>query len=396
MNRAFSRFRPMLTLEPSASAPMVLRGIPHAWAALEKPTAEMKWFERLLPIQYRLSFSAIEGLEAYAVNRAGDLEEDQRSAAWRRLLKWRSRYSKLDLPRKIALIEVLAQLCLYADVESLLAEGGVPLSGILNEAQSCYAYWRAFIPFMLYEGVVAGRAEAVLESARRATPRTRIRLIAALKYMVLNLEKKIAAPGINDARRIAEGALADLEDELSPAEALCWRSKFWRTVCYFPFHERDFKELARQLDLAESSAREAVVKSRRGGAFAVGFAAENLHAVLATRAITQMHLERPRDAMPWLREMIAMDPQGSWQRVGLGRALFALEEFEEARTELSAGLSLAAAGREDACRWLGKCEEKLGRAKEARLWRERAESSRSASQKIRTGGKPYIDAPLLK
>jgi hypothetical protein len=366
----------MLALETSASAPVVMRGIIPSWERLGRPAEDGAWHERVLPARFRPSFAAVPGLEAYAVGLADALPEALRTPAWRKLVELCGRFDELTLPEKSGLAQVLGQLCLFPQLERLLPADGT--ASRLGEQEAALAYWRALTPFMLYEPDWLDRTQVFLRIAEAAPRAGRARLIAALKFLILNLEHRRECPELMQGRKLAEDALEELRARAPDWEASIWTSKWWRTVCYFPFHKNDFERLERELGSALDCAERAIGMAAGAGPFARSFAEENLHAVLATWGVTLMHLGRAPDAVPWFERMVAADPQGSWQRIGLGKALLAAGESDRAADAFEKGFELAALGRDQACEGLALCMAKLGRADDERRWREQASRLRAS------------------
>lgn len=366
----------MLAIEDSATAPVVMRGILPSWRRLESAGEDGPWHERVLPARFRPSFGGVPGLEGYAVGFADRLPERLRSPAWRRLVGFCARATEMPPSTRAALAQVLGQLCLFPELERCLSGTPAVPAGPLDEIEGLLAYWKAFLPFMLREPEWLGRTATLLRLAEAAQSGTRIRLIAGLKFLVLNLEHRQDHPELRQGLDLAERALKALCARVPSWEGFVWRSKYWRTVCYVPFlageHARLNRELQRALDLAER----AVTAASGQGAFAASFAEENLHAVLATRGIAWMHLRRPKEAEPYFERMAALDPNGAWQRIALARTRLAGGHVERAAADFKNALALAALERESACDGLARCMARLGRPAEERRWRRAAESVR--------------------
>lgn len=376
---AEERFRSFVRLEPSepAKTPMIMRGTLHPMRYLEgQEGTQRRFYERSLPGIFRHSFAAVEGLEPYAVTYAAQLPERFRSPAWKRLLDWQARYPTLDLEQKVAVLVLSNKLCLNHDVEKMLAGDGPMLKGSRwSDAQAYYAHQRARNPFMVREGQVKHAPEVFIEVFDKAPASSRIKFIASNKFIVYSFEHKKVTKETYRARAVNRRTLNGLRGKVSPCEAKVWESKFWRCDTYFPDYEKDQKELDRQLVLLIETAREAVRLSaleKDRDPFLPHFAEENLHAASATSGIIRMHHKRFADALPHFLRMIEIDPLGAWQRVAVGRMLFELGRFDEALPQFKLGYELAAVARNYACDWLSSCCEKLGRAQEAREWKELA------------------------
>jgi tetratricopeptide (TPR) repeat protein len=369
---AFERFRPMLALEPSASAPVAMRGIVPSWERFERADHHAPWFERVLPARFRPSFAGVPGLEAYASGFAAGVPARKRSAPWRRLVDACGRPKELTTGQKAGLAQLLGQLCLFPELERLLAAEPVPPGGELDEGEALLAYWKAFTPFMLYEPDWLDRTEVLLRVAESAKSGTRVRLIAALKFLVLNFENGGSHARMTDALGIAERAAMSLCHRVPSWESFIWQSKLWRTICYIPFHAGDHDRMEREFAWSLEFAERAIQEAAGAGATAKAYADENLHAVLATRAVACMHLKRPIEAEAWFQRMADLDPGGEWQRIGLGRARLASGRAELAAEDFRTALEISAFNQTDACDGLAQCMDLLERKEEARGWRDEA------------------------
>jgi hypothetical protein len=371
---------------------MIMMGIHHAWRLLEGHEGKaLRWFERMLPNRFRLSFAAVDGLEANAVHRSGRLPAASCSSDWRRLLDWQARYPSLDLERKGALLMLNNKLCLNLDNERLLAGDGPLLNGSRwSEAEAHYAYQRAFDPFMVREGLAKDKPEVLVEVFEKAPKGTRIKFMASTKFLVLCFEHGKVTTETSRALTVSRRDLEDLRGEVSPSEGKVWESKFWRCASYFPYHEKDDKKLWRQIGQAEEAAHEAIELAGKEGAkdkFLPDFAAENLHGVYATAGIARMQRKRYAEALKCFMSMVEMDPLGAWQRAAVGRALCELGRFDEALPQLEWAVKFGVIDRDEACARLSFCCERLGRAAEARLWKEKGENISSAIRALGTAAR---------
>lgn len=381
----------------------MLGGILEAWDILEGKRPETFWFERILPISYRLSFAALAGLEGYAVGCAKDLPPALRSKAWIRLLDWVRRYKILSPRRQVALLQLLSKLCLYWDVQDLLDRNPGGGSASEGEARGWLAYIRAWNPFLLWGPALKDRTEGLLEAAQAAPPSTRARYVAALRCLVLELERKRMGPRFRRAEITTRETLAGLAGRIPPYELAIQRSKLRRALSYVPFLASDAEGTRRELALSQELAEEAFAQLPSGRAARSGpawsFARENLHAVLATRAVTEMHLKKPARALPWFARMRAMDPWGAWHRIGAGRACLGLGRLDEAKEEYLAAYELGAFGREEAADGLALCAERAAKREESKAWRRSAaeiraktQAAQAAVEKGRPAGPPDIKA----
>lgn len=374
------RFRSFTLLEesPPAKTPMIMRGTLHALRLLEgQAGSALRWYERMLPDKFRLAFAAVEGLEAHAVTHAERLPASARTPAWESLLAWHARYAELDLAQKGRLLMLNNKLCLNRDNERLLASDAEPgfKGASWTEAEAHYAYQRAFSPFMTREGAVKDKPEVFVEIFEKAPSGSRIKFMASNKFMVLCFEHGRYTEATKKALEVNRRALRDLQAAVSPAEGTIWECKFWRGATYFPDREKNDAELWRQMALAVEKGEEGAALARGEAAedpFLPHFAAESLHGALATAGITSMHHKRHENALGFFSRMVELDPLGAWQRTAVGRMLFELGRYEEAKAQFELAQDLAAIGRDDACERLARCCEKLGRPKEAEAWSERA------------------------
>lgn len=370
------RFRPFTTLEPSSETPTIMGGILHALRLADDPSGELVWYERVLPARFRRDLADCPGLKDYAVVSAEAVPAGKRSAAWERLLGWKKSFGSLDRRRRAAVYKLLGALCFYGDAQALAAAEPLTLDGPLDDVQANYDYLRVHDRFMLHEREMqddlGDQTLPLLRIAERSPKGSRIRMISVLKFLVLNLEHKRLG-GLNaGADALARETLRDLRGALGQTEYLCMESKYWRTACYFPFYDKLDREVDRQLDLAEAAADRAIAAARGGSDFEAGFAAENIHAVVATKAIVAMHRRDPAGALAQLGRMARLDPLGAWQRFGAGKALLLLGRPEEAREELQAGFDLAPPVMEEAYGLMARCLKELGKSEEQKVWERRA------------------------
>ncbi|HEX4048994.1 MAG TPA: tetratricopeptide repeat protein [Elusimicrobiota bacterium] len=376
---ALERFKPFLRLEETPRPPLRICGLLETLACLERPDPGSDvWFERSLPVKFRLSFANVPGLEPYAVSFADSLPREFASRNWVRLSGWKKEFPSLDARRRIVLLKLLGMLGLYWDNEELFRKSPPPRGGEGEEAAE-YAFLRLSNTQMLFEPQIADGFAGMLEVARLAPGGARIRLVAALRFMTFNLERGVADGRVRAADRIARETLARLKRTEPPDRAEIHESKYRRTASFFPFLKKDYAGAHEALALSERSARRALEKAGPG---ALAFARENLYAVLATRVVVDSRAGRHAAALAWADEMVALDPEGSWQRLSRGMALFELGELDRARAELEECLRLAPPCHDEARLWLSRCLRRQGRLEEAGLREKEAAEAEARMRRL--------------
>ncbi|MFI5347147.1 MAG: hypothetical protein ACHQ51_12310 [Elusimicrobiota bacterium] len=369
---ALERFKPFLRLEETPRPTLRIGGLLETLERLERPDSNPEiWFERSLPVKFRLAFAQVEGLQAYAVSFADALPTSCASKNWLRLTEWKRNFASLDPRRKIILLKLHGMLGLYWDNEELFqaAPPAFPRDG--GEFSAEFSFLRLSNTQMLFEPQINDGFAGMLEVAERAPEGARIRLIAALRFMTFNLERGVVDGRVRAADRIARAALARLKKTEPEEQARIHESKYWRTASYFPFLNKDYAGSAEILARSERLARSALDMA---AATARVFAEENFYAVLATHVVVESRAGRHAAALSWADELVALDPEGSWQRLSRGMALYELAELDRAREELEACLRLAPPCHDEARQLLSRCLRGLGRPKEAeRLEKEAAD-----------------------
>lgn len=369
---ALERFRPYLTLKASPRTPLLVGGIIHAYDMMERPEAPLAWFERNIPERYRLDLASQRGLQPFAVDGADKVSTSSRSEEWRRLLRWKTGYRALDARGKLALLRLLSSLSFYQDTERLTADAEPKLERPLDEVAANHAYIRLADRFMLHERELITKTAPFRRIAEQSPKGSRIRVIAAVKYMTLNLEHALVDDSVREMEGFARAAVDELGDGVSPAEKHALESKYWRTVSYFPHLNEDFGEMAKRLEMAEETARRALQAAKTGSDFDRGYAAENIYAVIATKAIAATHLDRPDEARGHYDRLIDLDPLGAWQRFGLARTLARQGEHALALDQLKAAFHLAPPLLPEGWTLMANCLKSLGCEAEAKTWEKRA------------------------
>lgn len=377
-----ARFDPLLRLAASPRVPLMIQGIEHAWALHLKPQPKPVWFERFLTPQFRAAFAAIDGCDAFAVAAARDVPVSRRTAQWRQLLDSMGCYGEYDLSRKTALLRLLGALSLYGDVEALAAGDPPPVAGPWSETQCHYALILERVRFILREPEMKRRdVLSFLDIAERAPDRAPVRLEAAIFFLSRALEQGLPKTDLARADALAQKALASLKPILPRGEFSRWQSKYWRCVSYAPYLIGRHDEARNCLDQAEAAARDCIRRTSKGDPL---LGLEDLYGVLTTKVLTEIKLGFPERCRATLAELIAMDPEGSWQRMELGKVLMAAGDLEGARAQLAEGVRLGPPRRAAACRLLVDCCSRLGRREEANAWRREGERL-NAAERFRGG-----------
>ncbi|NNN04469.1 MAG: tetratricopeptide repeat protein [Elusimicrobia bacterium] len=372
------RFDPFLRLVRSSRVPLMIQGVEHAWDLYCRRVPDPVWFERFLTPQFRAAFAAVDGCEEFAVFSAADVPPSKRSPRWRRLLKSMGHYADFDLPQKTALLRLLGTLGLYGDVEILAAGDPPPGAGAWSDMQCRQRLILERVRFLLREPEMKRRQVlAFRDIAERAPARAPVRLEAAIFFLSRALEQGLPRGDVARGTALAREALASLKDVLAPWEYLRWDSKYWRCISYEPYLRGRPDEARRQLARAEESARDCIRRTPPGEAL---FGLEDLYGVLTTTVLTEIKLGRPERCRGILQELISMDPEGSWQRLELGRVLAAAGDVEGAMDSLSEAVRLGPPRRAEACRLLAQCCSTLGRRARAEEWRRESERLKKAEE----------------
>jgi tetratricopeptide (TPR) repeat protein len=349
----------------------MIQGVERAWKLHRRPEPNPVWFERFLTPQFRAAFAAIDGCEAFAVHRAGDVPTARRTPAWRELLQSISDYPEYDLARKVGLLRLLGTLSLYRDLESLAGVDSPAAEGRMSRTEAEYRLIIERVRFILREPRMQRREVlAFLNIARRAPEGTTIRLEAAIFFLSRALEKNLPVSDIAAGESLAQETLATLKKALPAWDFTRWDSKYWRCISYKPYLLGRHDEARRQLERAEKSARECQERTPRG---VPDFGLEDLYGVLTVKVLTEMKLGYPGRCRAPLHELIQIDPEGSWQRLELARVLIAAGDLDGAIEQLKENVRLGPPRRAAAGRLLAECYERSGRSQEADRWRREAD-----------------------
>lgn len=378
---ALERFKPFLRLEATPRPTLRIGGLLETLERLERPDSNPEiWFERYLPPKFRLAFAQVDGLADYAVSFADALPKSCASKNWLRLTEWKRNYASLDLERKIILLKLHGMLGLYWDNEELFQAEPPVFARDGGEGSAELSFLRFSNTQMLFEPQIDDGFAGMLQVAERAPEGSRIRLIAALRFMTFNLERGVADGRVQTAHRIARAAVSSLKKTEPPEQARIHESKYWRTASFFPFLNGDYDGSTDSLARSERLARRALETAAPASRV---FAEENLYAVLATHVVVASRAGRHASALSWADQMVSLDPEGSWQRLSRGMALFEIGRLDRAREELEACLQLGPPGREEARQLLSRCLRAQGRLEEAeRCEREAADLKAKMSRLV--------------
>ncbi|MEU3459166.1 hypothetical protein ABZ721_04310 [Streptomyces sp. NPDC006733] len=264
-------------------------------------------YQRLMPPAFRGNLVGESGLAEFAVTHPADLPQHLRTPAWEQLCAWVDTFKSADPDRQLLTSALLFRLGFGRLVLDLVPQR--PAADLTGAAELRLHHWRDLVR---YVGSIGGSRQQVAAPttsfavARHPDCPLRLRFVIAVFAVVFHARETKSLDEALAWRATAEQALAELlaDPACTPLDRLMLESRFYRSVTYVPFLQRDEARLIAEMDRAEELAR-AIASTTPYEEF---LRRENLRACLESRSKEALAFGRDDLAHQRITEVIALDP----------------------------------------------------------------------------------------
>ncbi|MEV4612531.1 hypothetical protein AB0K43_08010 [Kitasatospora sp. NPDC049258] len=286
---------------------------------------EVNW-QRLMPPAFRGNLIRESGLSEFAVARPADLPERLRTPAWDKLCRWLADFDAFDTEGRHRIAVVLYRLGFGKLVLDLVPK--VPVADLRTPEELRLHHW---LDTVRYVGSVGRQVVAPVHSfeiAERPDCPTHLRFVIAVFAVVFHARQTRSVEEARRWRRIGAECLTELlaQDGRSPFEKMMMESRFYRSVSYVPFLERDRALLGRDMDRAEELARAVPAD----GEYQEFLKRENLRACLESRSKERYAFGEDEAAHRLVAEALALDPYEPKTHIELAESLVQRGRYREA------------------------------------------------------------------
>ncbi|MCZ4121083.1 tetratricopeptide repeat protein [Streptomyces sp. H39-S7] len=286
-------------------------------------------YQRLMPPAFRGNLVRESGLAEFAVTHPAELPEHLRTPAWEQLCGWLDTFEAADPARRLLTSALLFRLGFGRLVLDLIPSR--PAAELSGAAELRLHHWRDLVR---YVGSIGGGRQQVaapttsFDIARHPDCPLRLRFVIAVFAVVFHARETKSLDEALAWRATAEQALAELlaDPDCTPLDRLMLESRFYRSVTYVPFLQRDEERLVAEMDRAEELAR-AVTSATPYEEF---LRRENLRACLESRSKEALGLGRHDLAHQRITEVIALDPYEPKSHIELAESLVRQGRHREA------------------------------------------------------------------
>ncbi len=304
------------------------------------------------------------GLPHYHLDWPEELPTALRTAHWQILCDALARWSVLDYEQKSKVTAVLGKLGLYKAVLHAIprcSAGEIASS----EEQASLALKRVNALFKLDAVRSLQEVEEISGCVATSAPgdgRTRLRaaLNLVVHYARSGADSKKNLPELRTWVEVAQKEFACLQPERFPVDHL-YASMYYRGVSFLPYHTGDRETVASMLDEAELHAQALFEQT----SIPEAIAAENLHALLETRAKEARWAGNYELALVRLRKLVELDPLEPKVYIRLGDVLFGQKRFSEALPQYQQAARLGAPSTSSAWFKVGECYRHLEESERA-------------------------------
>ncbi|MEU9130460.1 hypothetical protein AB0D08_20575 [Kitasatospora sp. NPDC048540] len=277
---------------------------------------EMNW-QRLMPPAFRSNLIRESGLTEFAVDHPADLPERLRTPAWEKLCAWLDDFAGSDVETQHRIAVVLYRLGFGRLVLELLPE--IPPERLTTPEELRLHHW---LDTVRYVGSVGRRVVAPRNSfaiARHPACPVRLRFTIAVFAVVFHARETKDLDEALAWRKTADEALTELlaDEGRPPFEKMMLESRFYRSVSYVPFLQRDRALLRQDMDRAEELARALTAD----GAYQEFLRRENLRACLESRSKECYAFGEDEAGHRLVAEALALDPYEPKTHIEVGESL---------------------------------------------------------------------------
>ncbi|MER5866522.1 hypothetical protein [Kitasatospora sp. NPDC002040] len=298
-----------------------------AFEFAERGTPPTVNWQRLMPPAFRTNLIRESGLTEFAVAHPAELPAGLRTPAWDTLCEWVAEFGAYDAERQHQVAVVLFRLGFLKLVQELIPFR--PAAELRTAAELRLHHW---LDIVRWVGSV-GRAAVVAPANSRAIAEhpacpTRLRFVIAVFSVIYEARETRSLEAALDWRAIGEKALAELlaDPQYSPFEKTMMESRFYRSVSYVPFLQRDTVQLAADMDRAEELARAVPAV----GEYQEFLRRENLRACVESRSKEFYAFGENDRAHRLVAEALALDPYEPKTHIEVAEGLLKEGNPEEA------------------------------------------------------------------
>jgi tetratricopeptide (TPR) repeat protein len=277
---------------------------------------EVNW-QRLMPPAFRGNLVRQSGLTGFAVTHPADLAEELRTPAWDKLCEWVAQFPDTDVPRRHLTAVVLFRLGFGRLVLDLVPDR--PVGELRTPAELRLHHWRDLVQYITWVGSKLIAPVRSFEIAQRPDCPAQLRFVIAMFAVVFCARETRSIQDAVRWRDIGERSLAELlaSPEYSPFEKMMMESRFYRSVTYVPFLQRDRDRLASEMTRAEELARTVPAAS----SYEEFLARENLRACLESRSKESFGFGDDDVGHRRVEEVLRIDPYEPKTHMELGESL---------------------------------------------------------------------------
>lgn len=279
-------------------------------------TPEINW-QRLMPPAFRPNLVRESGLAEFAVTHPARLPERLRTPAWEQLCAWVDSFAADDPVRQLLTSSVLFRLGFGRLVLDLVPPRDV--AGLSGPDELRLHHWRDLVRYVGSVGGAVAAPTTSFEIAGHPDCPTRLRFVIAVFAVVFHARETKSVEEAVAWRDRAEAALAELlaDPACGPLDRLMLESRFYRSVTYVPFLQRDEKRLVAEMERAEELAR----AIRAATPYEEFLRRENLRACLESRSKEALAFGRHDVAHARIEEVVSIDPYEPKSHIELAESL---------------------------------------------------------------------------
>jgi hypothetical protein len=289
----------------------------------ERP--EVNW-QRLLPPAFRRNLVRESGLTGFDVSHPADLPAALRTAAWDELCGWIEQFDQFDPQRQHQIALVLFKLGFVQLVLDLVP--AVPAAELQTPQEMRLQHWRDVVGWVASVGRKPAVPENSFAIARLEHCPTELRYVIAVFAVIYHARETRSVEEAVAWREIAASCLGEqlARADSTPFERTMLESRFYRSVSYVPFLQKEHVRVVEEMTRCEELAR-AVPAATPYEEF---LKRENLRACLETFSKVRYQFGRRDEGDELVEQVLALDPYEPKSHVETAQALTAHGRAAEA------------------------------------------------------------------
>lgn len=261
-------------------------------------------YQRLMPPAFRTNLVRESGLPEFAVKHPADLPARLRTPEWDQLCAWTEEFADSDPVRQLLTASVLFRLGFGPLVLDLIPDRRA--ADLAGPDELHLHHWRDLVRYVSSVGRGGAAPTTSFDIALHPDCPLRLRFVISVFAVVYHARETKSVPEALAWRERGEAALAELlaDPATSPLDRLMLESRFYRSVTYVPFLQRDEKRLTAEMECAEELAR----RIESTTPYEEFLRRENLRACLESRSKEALAFGHEALAHARIEEVIAIDP----------------------------------------------------------------------------------------